>query len=127
MVVGSLAIREVEPALGSFADALWWSVVTATTVGYGDLSPASGVGRLIAVGLMLVGIGTIGMVTGSIATYFTRSDVHQKAADPHLVALACQVQNWKALTATERERVLTLLSALHDKPEDAPHAQPLKA
>lgn len=54
----------------SFRDALWWSFVTATTVGYGDISPTTTLGRFIAMILMLVGIGTIGLLTGTIATYF---------------------------------------------------------
>lgn len=55
----------------SFSDSLWWSIVTATTVGYGDISPATGIGRVIAVILMIFGIGLIGMLTGAITTYFT--------------------------------------------------------
>ena len=54
----------------TLGDALWWSLVTATTVGYGDISPESAGGRIVAAILMLVGIGLIGMVTGSVATYF---------------------------------------------------------
>ena len=56
----------------SFHDALWWSFVTATTVGYGDLSPASGIGRIIACCLMLVGIGLIGSLTSTITSFFLR-------------------------------------------------------
>lgn len=51
-------------------DALWWSFVTTTTVGYGDISPSTLGGRAIAIILMLVGIGFIGMLTGTIATFF---------------------------------------------------------
>jgi voltage-gated potassium channel len=54
----------------SFADSIWWSFVTVTTVGYGDLSPTTNIGRIIASVLMLIGIGFIGMLTGTIATYF---------------------------------------------------------
>jgi voltage-gated potassium channel len=67
---GALIVWAVEPAIDSFADATRWSVVTATTVGYGDLAPENPLARVVAVVLMLVGIGTIGMLTGSIATYF---------------------------------------------------------
>ncbi len=57
----------------TFLDALWWSFVTCTTVGYGDISPSSMLGRIVAVLLMLFGIGLIGMLTGSITTYFANS------------------------------------------------------
>lgn len=54
----------------SFQDAVWWSFVTTTTVGYGDLSPVTGLGRIVAAVLMLVGIGLIGSLTSSITTFF---------------------------------------------------------
>jgi voltage-gated potassium channel len=68
--LGALGIMIVEPGIGAFGDSLWWSIVTTTTVGYGDISPKSIGGRIIAGLLMIVGIGFLGMVTGSIATYF---------------------------------------------------------
>jgi voltage-gated potassium channel len=61
-------------AIGSFGDALWWAVVTATTVGYGDVSPVTLEGRLIAVVLMLTGIGVIGVFTATVATAFFEED-----------------------------------------------------
>lgn len=54
----------------SVSDGLWWAFVTATTVGYGDLSPVTNTGRVIAALLMLVGIGLIGSLTSSITSYF---------------------------------------------------------
>nr|WP_300005572.1 potassium channel family protein [Tissierella sp.] len=54
----------------TMGDSLWWSFVTASTVGYGDMTPESVPGRIIAVILMFVGIGFVGMLTGTIATYF---------------------------------------------------------
>jgi voltage-gated potassium channel len=53
----------------SFGDALWWASTTVTTVGYGDRYPVTTEGRLIAVGLILVGIGLVGAVTASVATW----------------------------------------------------------
>lgn len=57
----------------SFPTALWWSIVTSTTVGYGDISPTTLVGKLAAVINMLIGIGLVGMLTSSITGYFTKS------------------------------------------------------
>ncbi len=54
----------------SLTDALWWSVVTLTTVGFGDISPVSLGGRLIGVVLMFFGIGVLGMFTATIAGVF---------------------------------------------------------
>lgn len=61
-------------ALGHYGDALWWSLVTVTTVGYGDIAPVTTTGRIIAAVLMLVGIGTFGIVTANIARYVIRRD-----------------------------------------------------
>jgi voltage-gated potassium channel len=49
---------------------LWWAFTTTTTVGYGDIYPHTVLGRLIAMGLMLLGIGFVAVVTGAIAQRF---------------------------------------------------------
>jgi voltage-gated potassium channel len=53
-----------------FGDALWWAIVTVTTVGYGDKYPVSAGGRGVAVVLMLTGIGLVGVLSASVASYF---------------------------------------------------------
>ena len=53
-----------------FHDALWWAIVTLTTVGFGDISPTSFGGRLIGVVLMFFGIGVLGTFTATIASAF---------------------------------------------------------
>ena len=68
IVCSSVAISCLEGK--NFGDALWWSIVTTTTVGYGDISPSTLPGRIIAVILMIFGIGLISMLTGTITTYF---------------------------------------------------------
>jgi len=54
----------------NFGDALWWAVVTVTTVGYGDKYPVSAGGRGVAVVLMLTGIGLVGVLSATVASYF---------------------------------------------------------
>jgi voltage-gated potassium channel len=65
-----------EKAKGSnihnYPDALWWAVVTVTTVGYGDRFPVSEGGRVVAVILMLLGIGLIGVLTATVASVFVK-------------------------------------------------------
>lgn len=72
VLVGALAILDTERDtgnIGSYPEALWWSVVTVTTVGYGDYFPVTGGGRAVAVGLMVCGIGLLGFVTGSLVSW----------------------------------------------------------
>jgi voltage-gated potassium channel len=69
--VGFYALESDEnQALHHFGDALWWAITTVTTVGYGDITPITPEGRLIAVVLMLTGIGVIGLFTASVASLF---------------------------------------------------------
>jgi voltage-gated potassium channel len=72
--IGALAIYGAEHghnnSITSIGDAFWWSIVTATTVGYGDISPTTTEGRLIAIVLMLVGIGFISIFTATLASFF---------------------------------------------------------
>ena len=56
-----------------FGDAFWWAITTATTVGYGDLYPTTTAGRVIAVALMMVGIGLVAMLTAAIAGWAAES------------------------------------------------------
>ncbi|MFE4581803.1 potassium channel family protein, partial [Streptomyces chartreusis] len=75
MMFGSLAVLSVERDspngnIKTLGDAVWWSFTTMTTVGYGDHAPTTGVGRMLAVGLMLSGIALLGVVTANIAAWF---------------------------------------------------------
>ncbi len=56
--------------INSMGDALWWAIVTSTTVGYGDTFPVTGGGRLTAVALMGLGIVIFSMVTARVAASF---------------------------------------------------------
>jgi voltage-gated potassium channel len=63
----------------NFEDGLWWAVTTVTTVGYGDRFPTSSSGRVLAVGLMLVGISLMGVITASVAAWFVRMSQDEKS------------------------------------------------
>lgn len=72
--IGSLAVLDAEryaqgASIRTFGQALWWSFVTITTVGYGDYAPVTSTGRLIAFVLMLGGIALIGVVTATLASW----------------------------------------------------------
>jgi voltage-gated potassium channel len=68
--IAAVLERLVDPAIGTFGDSLWWAVVTVTTVGYGDIVPESGAGRLIAGVLMLAGVSAIPITTSLVVSVF---------------------------------------------------------
>lgn len=77
VLTGSIAILEFERTTGNIKtaeDAVWWAITTITTVGYGDRYPVTTEGRLVAVCLMVVGIGLFGTLSGLAASWFNVRD-----------------------------------------------------
>jgi voltage-gated potassium channel len=77
--VAGIAVHETDPH--RFPNAwrgLWFAIVTVTTVGYGDTFPTSPGGRLVAAGLMILGIGFLGLATAAIASHFVNADADEK-------------------------------------------------
>ena len=79
-------------AIHNFGDALWWAIVTVTTVGYGDKIPMTGAGRWVATALMLTGIGLVGTLTATIASFFV-----QEQHSVELAEMKAQLQEIREL------------------------------
>lgn len=76
--VASLAVLDAErdapdASITSFGDAVWWTLTTISTVGYGDRFPVTFEGRVVAGALMVTGIALLGVVTASIASWFVEN------------------------------------------------------
>jgi len=69
VLMAGIFIAAIDPAIESVSDGIWWAWVTVTTVGYGDMVPASQVGRIFGGLLMLVGISLISLITASVAAW----------------------------------------------------------
>jgi voltage-gated potassium channel len=61
-----------EQHITTFADALWWSSTTITTVGYGDKVPSTLMGKIIAVVLMIGATGLVGSITATLASWIVQ-------------------------------------------------------
>ncbi|WP_431240239.1 potassium channel family protein [Mycolicibacterium aichiense] len=109
----SLAVLQVErPAPGanitSFGDAVWWSVTTITTVGYGDLYPVTVLGRIVAALLMIGGISMVGAITATIASWIVQrvsaeDSAQQAATVAHIENLQAEVTRLADLVAAQME------------------------
>ena len=90
--VESLADKGDFPTLW---DGIWWAVVTVTTVGYGDLYPRSVEGRIIAMVVMLFGIGFLSVLTATIASRFVQTDTHTEDMKATLARIEADLADMK--------------------------------
>jgi voltage-gated potassium channel len=75
---GALAVYQAErgapgATMRTFGDAVWWAASTLTTVGYGDITPVTPMGRTIAIGMMIGGLALLGAVTGSFSSWLMQT------------------------------------------------------
>ncbi len=98
-----LSILEPQTVKGGFGDGIWWAVVTVTTVGYGDISPTTLWGRLIAVALMLAGMGLMSTSAASITTHFV-----QQTPNPEMRGLTERLDRIEKMLEQEREMKIGL-------------------
>jgi voltage-gated potassium channel len=95
--------------LGTIPDAMWWSIVTLGTIGYGDVIPVTTAGRLIASMTIITGIMMIALPAGIIATAFS-SEIHRR--DFVITwAMVARIPIFSELDAVEVAEVMRLLRA----------------
>lgn len=105
-VVGALAVLDAErgvegASITEFGDALWWAFVTMSTVGYGDETPVTVTGRVVAVAMMVTGIGLLGLVSATLASGFLArleadEEAGQDALEQRLVAMEQEIRGLRA-------------------------------
>lgn len=121
------AEAEVNPQVEGVGDALWWAMTTLSTVGYGDLYPSTTGGRVVAILTMVMGIGVLGTLAGTIASGVAafrdrlRRGLGQFRMNDHLLILGW---NEKAFAAIDdfrhdprhTERRIAVLAPLDEAP-----------
>lgn len=98
----------------SILDGIWWSFVTATTVGYGDISPDTPIGRIIASVLMILGIGLISSLTSTITACFFQKHEHKQDSKHEIISfIQDQLNNFDELSDDDINAICITIKALH--------------
>jgi voltage-gated potassium channel len=107
------------PDYATFGDALWWGVVTLTTVGYGDIVPETEKGRVAGVFLMVTGIATLGLISGTLASMFRRAgeeakteDEGEAASEPEAGSIAPEATDLRSELRQVRQQLDTIERSL---------------
>ena len=109
IILGGILIHFAEGM--SYGDGIWWAFVTTTTVGYGDISPSTFYGRIIAMVLMLVGIGMIGSITSTLTSYFLKPGV-KDVKDETLEVIKSRLDHFNELSEQDINDICNILKSL---------------
>nr|WP_314660430.1 potassium channel family protein [uncultured Rothia sp.] len=114
IIMFALAIYSVESSepgamIRDLPTAYWWTFTTLATVGYGDVYPVTGIGRVIAVVVMLYGVGMVAVATGALASWIIekiggREEQEHPATKADVDDLRQEISELRALLAREYAR-----------------------
>lgn len=117
IVLGAVIIALLEKM--SFGDAIWWSFVTFTTVGYGDILLTTRLGRIVAIILMVFGIGFIGVTTSTIAAYTINKDIRREKKrnfkDETIEFIKFRIDDLDNISDEELDNIYKTLRVLKEK------------
>ena len=114
IVIGAVIISMIEEI--SIGDALWWSFVTFTTVGYGDVILKTKLGRSIAVIIMIFGIGFIGITSTALALRVLNGGKKEKSyKNKVLEGIKIMLDNYDSLSDEDIDNIVKILKSLRDK------------
>ncbi|MEL7038265.1 MAG: ion channel [Cyanobacteria bacterium J06592_8] len=131
ITLSTVGLYLVEPDI-SLLDSLWWTIVTLTTVGYGDITPVTTLGRLIAVIDMIVGIGILAIFSATLASILVdekiKDDLGMNSYQFEKHIIICE-WNYRAQTIIKelrldqktQEKPIVLIADIERKPLDDPY------
>jgi hypothetical protein len=106
VTIGGALFSVIEPDADWF-DGVWWTIVTLTTVGYGDYSPESFMGRWLAAFVMAGGIGAVAILTGILADEIREARILEKDETPELDD---DIEHVMSIMAAELEKLQAKVS-----------------
>ena len=107
MLLSGIIMSRIDPSVGDVWDGMWWAWVTMATVGYGDVVPHTGAGRLFASLVVLFGVVLISLLTANLAAFFIGSDVEkieheERESDRLLQDIAARLERVERMLEAQR-------------------------
>ncbi len=107
MLLSGIIMSRIDPSIGSAWDGMWWAWVTMATVGYGDVVPQTGAGRLFASLVILFGVVLLSLLTANLAAFFIGSDVEkieheEREADRLLKQMSARLERIERLLEEQK-------------------------
>lgn len=112
VVIFGVLASGVDPNIKTAWDGIWWAVATVTTIGYGDVVPSSELGRIIGIGLMVLGLGVFVIITANIlALTLVKETKKIKEEERKLDEVFKDIQDMK----TSQKEMMTIIKFLKKK------------
>lgn len=109
VVFFGVLVSGIDPAIKTFWDGIWWAVATVSTVGYGDVVPSSNLGRLIGIGLIVLGLGVFVVITANFLALTLRKEAEKfKKEEREVNRLVRDVEDLKE----SQHQILSLLKVI---------------
>ena len=126
VIIGAAAAYRAEhptnPEFATFGDSVWWAIVTLTTVGYGDIVPETPAGRFTGVLIMVAGVGILGVLAGSLASFFRVGGSESETPDGNETSttdLTTEVTQLHTQVAALTQEISRLTAQLGGPPDPA--------
>lgn len=107
VLLSGIVITRLDPSIGSVWDGMWWAWATVATVGYGDVVPHNGAGRLFGAVLILMGVVLVSLLTANLSAFLIGSEVHkvekeEREADILLKDIAARLERVESMLEEQR-------------------------
>jgi voltage-gated potassium channel len=115
------AEHPTNPGFATYGDAIWWGIVTLTTVGYGDIVPKTEVGRFAGVVIMFTGVAVLGLLAGNLASFLRLEPAASPSAETPTTAADADVADRLDELRADVSRLTALVEQLLPPGDEPPY------